>query len=134
MLVDCAKFQPLSLSLHTRVGCPCTCTNVRLLGPWFKTRKRKPFHPHPQSTTPSSSIANQQFGQHQLQRPYCKQSGKCRVACPDFLCFHFSKFKYSLTMLLHSYASFPHSTCTLYSVMSHLFDDSAGLVSHDTLN
>src|SRR3982751_6865611 len=41
---DCAKsIQPLSLSLRTGVCHPCTRTYVRLLGPCFKTGKRKPF-------------------------------------------------------------------------------------------
>ena len=35
--------QPLSLSLRTGVCHPCTRTYVRLLGPCFKTGKRKPF-------------------------------------------------------------------------------------------
>ena len=98
---------------HCAPGMPCTRTTVRLLGPCFKTGKRKPCRPHHQSTTPSSSAANRQSGQHQPQRPYCKQLGKCRVACTDFLRFRFSKFRYSLTTLSRGFASFPHGTCTL---------------------
>jgi hypothetical protein len=111
--VDCANIQPLSLSLRTRVCHPCTRTNVRLLGPCFKTGKRKPFCSNQQPAAPSSSAANYPPGQYQSQRLSCKRQRKCGLACTGFLCFRFSKFRYSLTALSRGFASFPHGTCTL---------------------
>jgi hypothetical protein len=110
---DCANFQPLSLSLRTGGYHPCTRTNVRLLGPCFKTGKRKPFCPNLQLAPPSSSDANRLLEQNQSQRLSCKQQRKCGLASTGFLCFRFSKFRYSLTALSRGFASFPHGTCTL---------------------
>jgi hypothetical protein len=111
--VDCAEIQPLSLSFRTGVWNPCTRTNVRLLGPCFKTGRRKPFGPRQQPAAPLSSTAIHQLEQHQQQRPSSKQPGKCRKAYTGFLRFLFSNFRYSLTALSRGFASFPHGTCTL---------------------
>ncbi len=107
------NLQPLSLSFRTRVCHSCTRTNVRLLGPCFKTGKRKPFCLHYQFTTTSSYAPNRQLRLHQPQRPTCKQEGKCSLASTSFLRFYFNKFRYSLTTLSRGFASFPHGTCTL---------------------
>ena len=47
------------------------------------------------------------------QRPVRKQTGKYDRADTGFLRFHFSKFRYSLTLFSKFFASFPHGTCTL---------------------
>lgn len=53
----CHKVQPLSLSLRIGVSHPCTRTYVRLLGPCFKTGKRRPFC-HSQSSRPHAVVTN----------------------------------------------------------------------------
>lgn len=47
------------------------------------------------------------------QRPNRKQSGKYDAPGTGFLRFHFSNFRYSLTLFSKFFASFPHGTCTL---------------------
>ena len=47
------------------------------------------------------------------QRPRRKQREKMLENATGFLRFHFSDFRYSLTLFSKFFASFPHGTCTL---------------------
>jgi hypothetical protein len=117
----CKTLQPLSLSFRTGVWHLCTRTYVRLLGPCFKTGKRKPFR-HPQSniqrqrgSTPQRHFRTNptKHDNSWPQRPDRKRTGKYDAPGTGFLRFLFSNFRYSLTLFSKFFASFPHGTCTL---------------------
>jgi hypothetical protein len=59
------------------------------------------------------SASSHQMAQHWPQRLTRKQAKKYDTAGTSFLCFRFSKFRYSLTALSRFFASFPHGTCAL---------------------
>ena len=59
-----------------------------------------------------SSIPNISW-QRWPQRPIRKRVGKYSATSTGFLRFHFSNFRYSLTLFSKFFASFPHGTCTL---------------------
>ncbi len=62
------------------------------------------------------------------QRPNRKQSGKYDAPGTGFLRFHFSNFRYSLTLFSKFFASFPHGTCTLSVSHQYLASQTTRLV------
>jgi hypothetical protein len=104
-----------------KVSNPCTRTNVKLLGPCFKTGERKPISQLPQhlvwtsrANSPRLLVQNiTTTNDAATQCPPCKQDEKYGTTFVDFLCFSFSNFRYSLTLFSKFFASFPHGTCAL---------------------
>ena len=97
-----------------------TRKTVRLLGPCFKTGKRKPFCSIQQrSWTAVQWVEGIVTKQYQLQYSGCKQPKICRHGITGFLGFLFSNFRCSLTALSRDFASFPHGTFAL--LVSHIY-------------
>jgi hypothetical protein len=124
---DCATHS-MQESSHCHFHCargiciPCTRTYVKLLGPCFKTGKRKPFcQGWINSTAPQA--ASSRFNpawQTRITAPHtASRGGSMTLLDTGFLCFRFSNFRYSLTLFSKSFASFPHGTCALS--VSHLY-------------
>ena len=115
----------ISSHCHFHYACefttPYTRTNVKLLGPCFKTGKRKPFCPYPSyQVRYKRGSALQHYSPGPMSLDWGSHSAKLaskprsmNYQCTDFLCFPFSNFRYSLTLFSKFFASFPHGTCTL---------------------
>lgn len=109
--------QPLSLSLRTGGCSPCTRTHVKLLGPCFKTGKREPFCQNlvrPATLPEAASNWSNKVWQTLATAPHSAGRGGSMTSLnTGCLCFHFTNFRYSLTLFSKSFASFPHGTCAL---------------------
>ncbi len=135
---DCASQESNHCHFHCapRVCHSCTRTHVWLLGPCFKTGRRKQFcqhhehmwlpsdHPstHLPALTPHQGVTSLTDTCTQLTWYWPTAACSAQVASHQrnthhcntrFLRFPFSNFRYSLTLFSKFFASFPHGTCSL---------------------
>ena len=105
-----------SLSLRRRVCHPNTRTHVRLLGPCFKTGRRKPFR-QPRSPqgqpTRDRSYPRRVYPQQYATLTHALASERLQAHNTGSIRFPFSSFRHSLTLFSKFFASFPHGTCSL---------------------